>query len=536
MSYDSTYITEKLIVRGLKPTVMSSQATRGPRHQRRKTDNRKEWLESRKRTSVQIRKQRKESILRQKRHLPSGAIEAQTQDLELGIKQFLQDPSLIHLQRINESLSVSNAQEIFESLLDSKHHESDRFLQSLLQFLPQALQLLLNLSTLSSKTQESYYGKQKPGWAEKILYTEELLNRLVEMVPTNDVASHILGNLVLEEPSLASSVVVIPFWGRFLSMLPKSSFPVAAIIRVDQTTYGRTLLEGFPTEVLRGPTVEVSWILEGLTRREDEVIDILCSDQDLVESMVQRMASRDLEVLFPLLRAISNILVRCDGRHMSRFLVHQSFVPNIRRIIEDMVTHEVITVISCCLYDLEIDDRPVVNDFMLMLVNLLCSDVYNLEWRKEALHAISIATESIDTTSRAGLGTIEKYLVHEQMARLLVDFLSIEDTDLVLDALYVIGALLPKFPSIVRYFEQEGIKEKLDCLCDHQNQEVVEAAVVILDDFFDLDDTADLVVVPNSHENSLQFGMSPGLDLHVDGPRGRGRGKTMPAWMLKNEN
>ena len=477
---------------------------------------------------MQIRKQRKEEVLRRKRGLPSnnaaaaagaagGAVanSAGTSSLETCLASYLQNPrDLSCHKQLENALSLANnnsssgssvavgptaaaaaagtttATDFLQRLLDEEQAKARALVSNLIDSVQQshvtllrqsALGILLEVSS-SVKSQDTtysctttnnddYYGRPPLRWSDLLVSTDErepnVVMVLLSLLPppqqqqqqqqqptinggdsTVETILNILGNLVQDSPQALS--ILLPHWAILTSHLPASSYCCAAIIRNDQTHYAMDFLQAQQpqqhmaissplqlTQLLRDDrtAMEAAWILEGLSRREDEAVHVLCGRRRrrmveeetattsaeetdrLLPCLIQRIhhhantstTTASKEFLVPALRAVGNLCTACEGQYVVDFLQQQqpAFVEAMNRLLEQKSVLDAVYVSGSLLTDAGLPGHPSTDtalpNFLPRLIAILLSEHSTFAWKRDAAFAISNAVASSSSSSHSQL-------------------------------------------------------------------------------------------------------------------------------------
>lgn len=334
--------------------------------------------------------------------------------------------------------------------------------------------------------------------------------------------------------------------------------------------------------------ISAAWIVEGLSRREYAAIELLCNDATLMNAFLGQLEyaathrSEMGDYISPALRAIATFSLSLERRYVGMFLATSSFVNAINTLLghytirddDSTIMVNCLYVTSCFLSCAGISSHAssdiAVPQFLPRVIALLVSGQATAEWQREAVCAIRCAIrepptcDEQDPVIEANLVSImETFLwapsVREQLLDALVRVLVIPDMDAVLASLFIIDRLLRTMPES-RYLFQcvEGVA-RLEEVCDRAavddsySDDVELAASMaadLLDDFYygyD-EDEDDEEITPTVESGSFAFGVSapmptlqfgngaPAMDATMPvetPPQGRGRGRTMPAWMTQ---
>jgi hypothetical protein len=197
------------------------------------------------------------------------------------------------------------------------------------------------------------------------------------------VAATILGNLLLELGSKevmyqpvrrrADSPLVTTMWSDLVAALPLTLFPVSCLVQQDITTRGMDLLRGanltpfmisnffliLQQEQLRSDTpseenilADAAWLVEGLLRREDQVILAFGEEDNLIATLVQllhdlvsaasvgkpatTMCRQSVTCIIPILRSLGYLATGTDGRFVPKLLqvANGALLASLQRVLQ----------------------------------------------------------------------------------------------------------------------------------------------------------------------------------------------------------
>ncbi|GAX09257.1 hypothetical protein FisN_17Lh273 [Fistulifera solaris] len=547
--------------------------------------------------TVSLRKERKEERLWRRRRQPPHSTSDRVVTVDELLQQynlFLDNPHEIEkLKELQTSMAIDSASthQFLQQLIDNPDLETRNrlLIASLRKILEEnsgtmddkgkaSFKVLMEVTFFSlnvpKPSADDYYGMPALRWSDIVQEDELLINLLVDWlrVPSANEESVgyvciIVGNL------LHDSARLIPFltsaWGAIVKQLPFSSYLCATLIREDSTHLGASFLYDLTPEkiatLLRESSTaeEASFILEGLSRREEEAVQILCGSLELMYAIVavleESMTSSNTQVLGPLLRATRNIFKQ--SQHAKGLLLHPSFLPIISSIMEqgtELDSLEVATALLTWNGTLGNDEigTLLVQTLLPVLVRIITSSSASFPWKRDAAwavccslhhdwsiehHAVSPQAKGISVTWLSNQLSVPQ----SDFVRSLTDLLTSPDMEAVIPALQILDVLLRTIQATQQIFESAGGVDRLDMICERGGEGSLSdfaslLAADLLDDLFEADIEEDSIILPCRGENEFAFGvMEPqkAFDFGVGnqpGP-GRGRGLTIPAWMQQSK-
>jgi hypothetical protein len=573
-----------------KKQVASSQDQRRAMNQRRQA------------TAQQIRKQRREELFRSKRQAPTE-IEASSEDtkvLSAALESFLQEgncENLVQVQKVLASAASSGSASTFlQHLVKEDPIKARAFTSCTVRHLGNhdegirtaALAVLLELSSTPSPqtTPEDYYGRPPPRWSDLLVDEPTLIPNLIPFLSDAKYVENsvfIIGNLVQESPQALEAVR--PSWPVLVAALPGTAYACTAIVRQDTTSYGMDFLQSLTaahiTELLQDnrTAVEMAWMLEALSRREDAAVDCLCrgAGAEPIATLVQRLHQAALEsktdFLVPALQAIGNMSTACEGRYVNLFLSNTTFVQSLSHLLEQGTVLDAVWVAGCCLCDAGIQGHATTAiaapAFLPRLVSILASESASLHWKRDAAsaiwNAISDPPGAILSQENCSLVLNQLMLDHvwtsqeqtaggaDKLMQACIDLLGRPDMDAVLASLQVLDRILRSIGDSRIMFQGLSGVNGLEAVCSNavgRDSIALDTASLLaetlLDDFFDSDqdeEGEDLSeTAPAVQGNQFVFGApvstpaaAPAFNFNADSAnhegQGRGRGRTLPAWM-----
>lgn len=529
----------------------------------------------------------------------------------------------------------------------------------------------------NDNNRDDYYGNAPLSWTDLFLeQPNNLIDILLSLIHQQSQQAsslavipvvtcfHILGNLVQDSPDSVAWKAMLPHWSSvFVPHLPSSIYGCAALIQHSSTQYAMKflapMLSSSPSSsfwlsesVWMADEIanDAAWILEGLSRREDEAVHALCRlgcdgggvgtmEEDgamsdtttikapflalLLQAIVHhssgvtdgggggdRSSTRtNAAFLVPALRAVCNLMTACRGQYASWFSQNELFVPIVNRLLEDetpttTLLMDGISVAGAAMLPLprprrwrnsstDFDSWKIVASHVVpRLVAILTGSRARLEWKREAAWAIAGAlvasrndsnnTNNDDTTRATLMDLIGARTQSESSRIALMDSLiamsQVPDKDAVLPSLQILDCLLRHSndnnddggSSRRRIFESCGGVDALEHVCADCNEldPVSQIAANLIDDFFDDDEeeeAGDVISDQSGAVNAFDmvntasrtfafqasglegpFNFDPSSTWSLSTapsdpsasslpPIGRGRGRTMPAWMIQQQ-
>lgn len=360
------------------------------------------------------------------------------------------------------------------------------------------------------------------------------------------------------------------------------------LIQGNNNTYGGGLTSLTMGQLLHEPSTAVSaaWMLEGLTRREDAAVELLCRDATLVRAIVDALqfhantssAPMDVEretsvlVLLPTLRTIGNIVTACDGRLLVLF--EPVFADALSVILANVskLADEVLWVMGCCLVDsgkphhvATLKLAPLwVPRIVAVLTEETSTAAVRFEVKRQALASLWIALSmppDVDTFQersaiQVNLDAILLQHVWNGRARgatslldSLVQMMGVSDVDTVICALRVLQRLEVVVSSERDHLGSRHVLDRLEEVHDlHGASPAGDLASILLELLQDDDEdemegtTGASSLSPHITNGSFTFGLPttiaqdrafPLSSATTNTPTtvGRGRGRPVPSWM-----
>jgi hypothetical protein len=271
---------------------------------------------------------------------------------------------------------------------------------------------------------------------------------------------------------------------------------------------------------------------------------------------------RDKEFLVPALRAAGNLVTACDGKYVAWFLEQSTtFVDCLNLLLEQSIAVDAVTVASYVLLDAGLPEhastRIAVPAFLPRLLPILTSESTRFEWKREAVcaicNAVVIPPPFVDSVQEKINGRNLSELLRtyvwnavepEHLFRSLVELIKSPDCDAVVAAMNILDRVLREFEGSRPLFESCGGVDTLEYVCEHASELDVQFRLAsgLIDDVFDVEDhmfVSDTNIAPMIANNSFVFGAHQtqiekfafGSSGEASAPQGRGRGRTIPAWM-----
>ena len=473
-------------------------------------------------------------------------------------------------------------------------------------------------TSTTPSTQDNYYGWVPLTWSDMILEDPTLVPRLLSSVPHVTVVSNILGNLLQQAGSSAVNQFW-PAWTTIVDNLPATSYLCAAMVQKDVTSLASSFLQYLTTHKLallllllhhQQPAaatttstisattsennmadssfllVDLAWILEGISRREDSAVRQMCQDETLLQAlatlMAEQTATQNVAFLFPAVKALGNMAVACDGLCVPVLVSH--FSDTLRQILEKGILLESVKTASCLLFDAGLPGHPstlvALPSFAPSLIRMVV--LGTLDWKREAAVALELALADPPfywTRINSGAFKEEEQLQNRTdriweaipenkhiFLLALLDVSTLPDMVASLSAIRVLDRFLrriPGSPQALAECHHEDVVDRLHAILavgsnDPNYSDVndrAEIALDLLDDFFEKteddqeDDDVDLSVpLTESLEvrgGTFAFGVPPEPLQQSQPPllqerpppssRGRGRGRLLPAWMTQQQ-
>jgi hypothetical protein len=345
---------------------------------------------------------------------------------------------------------------------------------------------------------------------------------LVKLLPSYpSVVASILAHLY-QDSSKTRSILVPHYWPRIVAALVSASESegegiatpyyaalsavsklCAVILHHDTVTPGMQFLAGggscggglTPLQLssfLRNESTAASaaWMVEGLTRREDEAVEALCRDGALVAALGRKL--RDsvaiwrpaLSIippaapigLLPTLRTVGNVVIACQGRYLGGLA--KALVDTLGTLLvqhgfpASAISNEVLWVMGCCLFDsgrpMHVATTTLAPVWIPLLVSVLTEGApapisATFEIKRQALSALSIALSvppDVETfRERSNIQEILDAMLLQcvwhsadnnddgAILSSLTQLLLVDDTETVVEALRLLQRLVITIPS-----------------------------------------------------------------------------------------
>ncbi|KAL7580766.1 hypothetical protein ACA910_001047 [Epithemia clementina (nom. ined.)] len=538
------------------------------------------------------------------------------------------------LERLHQTISSCNGTETSSALEEFARDEPDKteaVISALSQMLAHLLQhsgdeetlLLLHnilLSITASTTQtltatankeggggddDNYYGLAPLRWSDQIVKEATLLRTLLSSLH-RPVVSNILGNLV-QDAGASALQHVWPAWSTIVTHLPATSYLCAAMAQKDNTRFASHFMQDLTTTVLTSllqsseepqqeqhpeleasTVVDAAWILEGLSRREDAAVKVLCGNEVLMQNLASLLEEHttkpNASFLFPTLKAIGNMAVACDGTFVPALLT--KFAEPLTQILEKGIVLEGVKTAAFFLFDAGLPRHsstvlalPLFSPSLIRMIVL-----GSFEWKREAVVALELALADppcIPQSQDHGSLVVSKqeealddptWVIwnvvpdsdKDSFLLALLDISTLPDLIASLSSIRVLDRFLRAIsfcPSSLAFNHEKTVIDRLHSILaigsnDPQYAAVndrAEIALDLLDDFFEKEEEDEdfaaetntpLVPAPLIAANgTFAFGVSPvaaaavaAAPDPVDHPMmGRGRGRLIPAWMSSQQ-
>jgi hypothetical protein len=457
---------------------------------------------------------------------------------------------------------------------------------------------------------------------------------LVEQLPRHPlVVACILAHLYHD--SLGARSILIPqYWPRITAALVSLSTSeskriggsttssaalsavsklCAVILQHDAVTPGMKFLTGsgycgvdysgltplLLSSLLRSESTATSaaWMLEGLTRREDEAVEALCRDGTLVVALGEKLresvsgrqppASIGHPVapmgFLPTLRTVGNVIIACQGRFLVGLV--EALAETVGPVLFQQgfaattVVNEVLWVMGCCLFDcgrpMHVATTTLAPLWIPLLVSVLterppASQLGSFEVKRQTLETLSISL-SVPPDIEAFR---ERSIILELLDTMLLQYvwnsiddngegailsslmqlIAVDDTDTTIAALRLLQRLLNAVPSAGPICRSLDVLDRLHEVSDRYSGKpslVGDLASAVLEAMQEDDESdyecATVGLPPPRYDSALDpmlangtfsFGLSSTprqKSVATFGPVGRGRGRTLPSWMEQQQ-
>uniref|UniRef100_A0A7S4QYI7 Importin subunit alpha n=1 Tax=Ditylum brightwellii TaxID=49249 RepID=A0A7S4QYI7_9STRA len=264
----------------------------------------------------------------------------------------------------------------------------------------------------------------------------------------------------------------------------------------------------------RDAMMDACWALSYLSDGSDDRVQAVI-DAGVVPRLVFLLSDDDTSIVTPALRTLGNMVSGTDVQtqailnagvleHVGSLLAHTK--KNVRRdtcwLLSNIAagTHGQISTL--------LESRQEI----MAIVNAMKAEVWYV--RKEAAWVIcNIATGGSDYHVRC--------LVDLFVIDALCDILDVADAKITLVALDAIKSIL-KVGDYISFIDEAGGIDQLESLLDHENDEVYQKAIEIIDEFFGVDDDVADELVPEQSENTYSFGVSNNMKSNAgEAPQGQ---------------
>jgi len=250
-----------------------------------------------------------------------------------------------------------------------------------------------------------------------------------------------------------------------------------------------------------------------------------------------------------------------QGRLVAMLLTQSLLVESLSQLHEHTTVIDAVSTVGCFLCDSGTLSHPAteiaVPAFVPRLVSILTSDQASMDWKREAVYAVSVAVEEPHGAANSEIDTNLRRILDEHVwvqatfisfMESLIDLLNCPHMDGILASLHIIDRSLRTLAYLRPLLGSLGGVDGLEQICQRavgQRSEDLEMASSIaanlLDDFFDQDhEEEEEEISPGVKDNQFVFAAPPegeafGFKPSSNAGRGRGRGQTLPAWMTQSK-
>lgn len=499
------------------------------------------------------------------------------------LHDFMTMPTQQSLEQFLTSLgsSPTESQWFLQELVQADESNASRLLSIMIPMLQveqtrhAVLLFCLEVSGLTtaaaSVTDTDHYGKPPPRWSDL------LVSSIPTLLPIMDVekllVSNILGNLV--QDSTEAMAYLRPRWNVLVQALPQSAYACASLLRNDTTSYASLYLQELkPTHLMglfKEETTDIyaAWMLEALSQREDAAVDVLCQQEHLMHVLVERIVhvKHRPDFLVPALRAIGNCVTAREGRYVPMVLNQPNFVvPTLLTLLNErahpydsstlgVVLSECLWLMGCLLCDAGLESHPstaMADTVLPHVVDMWTNKRQPTDARKgAAMVLVTALNEPPGMPSHQRVyyqayvqRVVEQYMwksmdQRDAVLQSLVMLLQLPDNDAIGSSLFLLDQLFHHISLSREVWDHLSGWDRLEDLASDGTvgRDISRMAADLIDEYGS--EHEEIVVKSTLHpvvpKDRFVFGAPlPPATVGVPGA-GRGRGRTLPAWMQKEQ-
>ena len=559
-------------------------------------------LQRRQNDAVRLRKQKREERLQTRRmaSVSSNSISPDAVSVEGALKAYLSDQ--IPILSLHQTLSNSDPNTVntaLDTLVNRQPDQAEVYASRLVKALQQSNDInlrrplydLLLAATASQKfsqnlsqSEDSYYGSVPRSWSDVLLDIQGgtfIALSVDELVKSPNPSSiiNLLGNLVQNAGSSAIRQVLL-HWPAIIQLLPTTSYLCAAVAQHDATSLGLDLLQpqvSMPrilsffqsAKNADDPSclVDIAWFLEGVTRRESGVAEVLWDPlfvQSLSVVLDAECRKGNQAFVYPICRMIGNIAEASNGDVVPLIFASPLYT-SLQNLLGQGTVLEVVPTVAALLVDAGTPNHPStkhgISDLVPTLWKILVMPPATVGWKSEAVMALLVAMtdppndmsppSSEENTVVKLVWNMSQNVDRVVLFRSILSLIRVPNQRVSLAALQLFDKLLRNIQSCKEYMEDDAsFSDCLNEICNNNqgsDEARAELAADLLDDFFEgegdeeePEQGVDSAFAFATEGGSFRFGIpeaptvpTPPMASEQPRPMGRGRGRPVPSWMTK---